>query len=195
MAQAGHLESITADNAHLPTVSVFIVLLALMAALTTYTVPSNDNFQAAKTSLVATFSSTQTSLEPSRIGLAPSLDTALDGICDAFDVRCKPLRSHHLEGRGLLFDADAFDATVSGISSVEKQFLKALVSVVAGNEVVVTLSLPAHREFESANTNILYALLAKSAASDTRISLIYDRALQDTPSLGFLITPQVDQKS
>lgn len=195
MAQTGHLESITADNAHLPTVSVFIVLLALMAALTTYTVPSNDNFEAARTSLFETFADTQAVRKPTRVGLAPSLDTALDGICDAFETRCKPLRSHTVEGRSLLFNADAFDATISGISSTEKQFLKALMAAVSGNEVVVTVSLPARREFESANTNILYTLLAKSAASDTRISLVYDNALQAEPSLGFLITPQLDQSS
>lgn len=195
MAQTGHLESITADNAHLPTVSVFIVLLALMAALTTYTVPSDDNFEAARNSLFETFADKQKPLKMRRVGLAPSLDEALEGLCTAFEVRCKALRSHQVEGLGLLFKADAFDATVSGISSAENEFLKALMEAVTGNEVVVTLSLPAGREFNAANTNVLYALLNKFAAKDTRISVVYDSAFQAEPSLGFLVTPQLASTS
>lgn len=191
MAQKGHLASISADNAHLPSVSVFIVLLAMMAALTTYAVPSSGNFEAARLSLLESFATKQSTNATERAQLTSSLEATLTEMCRAYGAVCRQLQSQKQHAKAILFAPNAFDVTVSGLSSTENEFLKALINAIANEPVTLTLLLPSDRRLDAANVLVLRDVIARLAQGNRDVSISNDPVLQIEPAFGFLIAPKL----
>lgn len=190
MARATHLETMNADNAHLPTVSVFIVLLAMMAALTSYTTPSKNNFQAAKLSLFDTFSAPDIGVTAPRRRLPLWLTQELNQLCTDFTVDCKTTQSNTAEGTAFLFNADAFDATLSGLTPKEQKFINALAAICANKPLRLTISLPFKTRMDTANILVLSDLFKKGSGSKLDLAVLQSEVLQDIPSFGFLVEPK-----
>lgn len=190
MARAGYLDSLSADNAHLPTVSVFIVLLAMMAALTTYARPSSGNFEAAKLSLIENFAAKQTAQQREHRSLSLEIVADVEALCSAFTVPCMPVSAAHMDGLAVMFPADAFDAAVAGLTINENKFLKELVAVAAANKGVrITLLPPSAQQLAGANITILMDLMKRFSGGDANLAALAAPSLQSQTRFGFLIEP------
>lgn len=190
MARADTLESTTADNAHLPTVSVFIVLLAMMAALTSYTVPSKNNFKAAKLSLVDTFSAPEIGKNIKKKSLPLWLTQQLDQLCTDFGATCRVTSSPAVDGMALLFGKSTFDATLLGLSPKEQTFIADLAAICANKPLRLTISLPFDVRLDAANILVLADLFQDGASDEFEVAITQADQLQEIPSLGFIVEPK-----
>jgi len=190
MGGQDNADTLSEDSAHLPTVSVFVILLAIMAALTASTKPSTERFAAAKVSIIESFSGAISNAQPQRLALSASLSDSLQLLCAEYNADCQSVLAENVDGVAILFGETAFDATGGGLTALEQTFLRALAKVVAPSASKLTMLLPMERPLNAPQASIVVDLLQRFSGRKIKISFAQVPSLQSVPHFGFLILPQ-----
>ncbi|MEM6681005.1 MAG: hypothetical protein AAF607_02080 [Pseudomonadota bacterium] len=189
MEPAEQFDAASADSAHLPTVSVFIVLLAILAALTASTTPSTANFKAAKLSILDSFARGGSNDETKRLALPAALNTALASLCSDFKAACKPVVTENADALAVLFDQPQFAAT-SGLTSAENKFLRALARATKAHSAPVTVVVPPDVRLDAPEIAVVRALVQRFSDDSVAVSVAQIPSLPGINSLGFMVLPR-----
>ncbi|MEM1019433.1 MAG: hypothetical protein AAGJ09_02965 [Pseudomonadota bacterium] len=148
-------------SAQLPIVSVFLVLICMIAALGTYATPSEGNFETARASLKSVFQGRNAVAEVKKPELSSQILERISTICQDFSANCSTQSQDGLEGRFLALPALSLARADGGLDPLAEAFLQAMSTLGDLKNVRLSFVLNAAADLNDPNIIVVADLLRR----------------------------------
>lgn len=172
----------------LPFVSVFLVLLCMLAALSSLSKPSTASFDTVSTSLRNTFAGTKTAKVAPKAKLDAQSAKAIAVLCKDFAASCTNIESSNAQGTLVSVPQLSFEAAAAGLSANDDAFLQAAATIARRHQLAVAMVVPSKTPASNARYDVLATLLERYTTSAP--NLLQSPALS-VSSLALLLMPEV----